>query len=48
MKIRINPKMINLLLTTSALTIGLTACSPDKTQTSGEINYNIRCKSTKR
>ena len=41
MKIRINPKMINLLLTTSALTIGLTACSPDKTQTSGEIHYNI-------
>ena len=41
MKIRINPKMIHLLLTTSALTIGLTACSPDKTQTSGEIHYNI-------
>ncbi len=41
MKLRINPKMINLLLTTSVLSVGLTACSPDKTQTSGEIHYNI-------
>ena len=41
MKININAKKMGLLLTTGALTLGLTACTPDKTQKSGDINYNV-------
>lgn len=44
MKIIINTKKLRLLLTTGALTLGLTSCAPeapDKTQKAGEIHYNV-------